>query len=259
VAGWATGFDAGPADEDLSQSVREYIVTNNNTALFESEGQPAIAANGTLTYRAKGGASGVATVTVQVRDNGGTSEGHGAVDTSDPQVFTITITSPATSITFQSTDLLLSTSSSDRAYDLKAEILKNGVPVMEKVVSACSLGFGTTFNKAITQVIGNFANTPVGFAASDTLSVRVSLRVSSSSPGGNSASGAIRLWYNVKTPPGDNSHIKATRAGTKVKYYLMPEFQLQKNGVVAGPTLAIDTVVGKTTYTVLGTWSTVGP
>ena len=79
-------------DEDLSQSVLEYIVTNNNNALFEAAGQPAIAANGTLTYTPKaGGASGVATVTVQVRDNGGTSEGHGAVDTSDPQLFTITI------------------------------------------------------------------------------------------------------------------------------------------------------------------------
>jgi len=260
VAGWATGFDAGPADEDLTQSVLEYIVSTNNNALFEAAGQPAIAANGTLTYRPKaGGAPGVATVTVQVRDNGGISEGHGAVDTSDPQVFTITITSPATSITFQSTDVLLSTSSSNRTYDLKAEILKNGVPVLEKVVSSCSLGFGTTINKAINEVIGNFANTAVGFAASDTLSVRVSLRVSSSSPGGNSASGAIRLWYNVKTPSGDSSHIRATRAGTAVKYYLMPGFQLQKNGVVAGPTMSIDQVVFKTTYTVLGTWSTVGP
>ena len=86
VAGWATGFDAGPPDEDLSQSVLRDIVTNNNNALFEPAGQPAIAADGTLTYTPKvGGAPGVATVTVQVRDNGGTSEGHGAVDTSDPQ------------------------------------------------------------------------------------------------------------------------------------------------------------------------------
>ncbi len=44
VAGWATGFDAGPPDEDVSQSVLQYIVTNNNNALFEPGGQPAIAA-----------------------------------------------------------------------------------------------------------------------------------------------------------------------------------------------------------------------
>ena len=153
VAGWATGFDAGPDDEDLSQSVLAYIVTNNNNALFEPGGQPAIAPNGTLTYTPKvGGSPGVATVTVQVRDNGGTSEGHGAVDTSDPQSFTITINpAPATPITFQRTDVWMSTSSSNRKYDLKAEILKNGVPVMEKVISNTTVGLASRSTRRSTS------------------------------------------------------------------------------------------------------------
>ena len=86
VAGWATGISAGPANE--SAQVADFIVTNNNNALFSV--QPAVAANGTLTYTPAPNANGSATVTVQVHDNGGTA--NGGVDTSAAQTFTITVT-----------------------------------------------------------------------------------------------------------------------------------------------------------------------
>jgi hypothetical protein len=160
-----------------------------------------------------------------------------------------------TSIAFQGTDVWMSTSTFNRRYDIKSEILKNGVPVLEKVLSNTTVGLLGFL--PLYEQIGSFPNTPVGFAASDTMSVRLSMRVSSSSPGGGSATGAIRLWYNI---PGSivDSHVHATVAGTAVKYYLISGSQLQKNGSVAGPTQSIDKTVGKNTYTEIGTWSRTG-
>ena len=86
VTGWATGISAGPANE--SAQVADFVVTSNNNALFSV--QPAVAANGTLTYTPAPNANGSATVTVQVHDNGGTA--NGGVDTSAAQTFTISVT-----------------------------------------------------------------------------------------------------------------------------------------------------------------------
>jgi hypothetical protein len=258
VAGWVTGFDAGPPDEDLTQGVAQYIVSNNNTALFST--QPAVAANGTLTYTPAAGATGTATVTVRVRDTGGTAEGHGAIDTSDAQTFTITLNpAPGVSIVFKSADLWMSTSSANRKFDLKAEVLKNGVVVASKLLTEEELGYGTSFDKAFCKQILAFAATAVSFGASDTLSVRVSVKLSNSSPGGSNASGAIRLWYNVPSQKGSTSHLHARRGTTDVKYYLIKPFKLQRDGVVLGPTQDVAAVVYKTAFTELGTWSITGP
>jgi hypothetical protein len=85
VAGWASSISAGPADE--SGQTLTFQVTNDNNALFAV--QPAVAANGTLTYTPANNANGSATVTVGLKDNGGTA--NGGVDTSPAQSFTITI------------------------------------------------------------------------------------------------------------------------------------------------------------------------
>jgi hypothetical protein len=85
VPGWATGIAAGPANES-SQSV-SFVVTTSNPNLFLV--QPAVSSNGTLTYRPKPLALGVATVTVRAVDNGGTA--NGGMDTSAPQSCTIVI------------------------------------------------------------------------------------------------------------------------------------------------------------------------
>jgi hypothetical protein len=84
--GWATAISAGPANES-SQGV-SFIVTNSNNALFAT--QPAVAANGTLTFTSAANANGAATVSVQIHDDGGTADG--GVDTSAAQTFTITVT-----------------------------------------------------------------------------------------------------------------------------------------------------------------------
>ena len=86
VAGWATAISAGPADE--SGQALTFTTTNDNNALFSV--QPAIAANGALTYTLAPNAFGSATITTTLKDNGGTA--NGSIDSSAPQTFTITVT-----------------------------------------------------------------------------------------------------------------------------------------------------------------------
>jgi len=86
VSNWVTGISAGPADES-GQTV-SFEVSNDTPAAFVD--QPAIDANGTLTFTPSSTAGGTtATVTVVAKDNGGTA--NGGVDMSGPQSFTITI------------------------------------------------------------------------------------------------------------------------------------------------------------------------
>ena len=84
-AGWATVIKPGPTNEN-SQFV-DFIVTNNNPGLFET--QPSITADGTLTFKPALNYGGSALVTVQLHDDGGTA--NGGVDTSAPQTFTINV------------------------------------------------------------------------------------------------------------------------------------------------------------------------
>lgn len=84
-AAWATNLSPGPANE--AGQTLAFLVTNSSAALFST--QPAVSADGTLTYVPALDASGTATVTVRLQDNGGTA--NGGVDTSAPQSFTITV------------------------------------------------------------------------------------------------------------------------------------------------------------------------
>lgn len=87
VSGWAA-FNAGGGDFEASQSVQSYIVSNViNASLFSV--QPTVQNDGTLTYTVAPNASGNASFTVRVRDNGGTA--FGGVDLSASQTFTISI------------------------------------------------------------------------------------------------------------------------------------------------------------------------
>jgi large repetitive protein len=87
VNAWATAISAGPANE--SAQVLDFIVSNDNNALFSA--QPAISPAGVLSYTPAADANGSATVSVSLHDNGGTA--NGGVDTSPVQTFTITVTS----------------------------------------------------------------------------------------------------------------------------------------------------------------------
>jgi hypothetical protein len=93
--GWASQISAG-APNEAGQTLT-FLVSNDNTAFFAV--QPAISADGTLTFTPAAGTSGgTATLTVQLHDDGGTADG--GVDTSPPVTFTITITvTPASALT----------------------------------------------------------------------------------------------------------------------------------------------------------------
>ncbi|MEA5570119.1 Calx-beta domain-containing protein [Calothrix sp. UHCC 0171] len=85
INNWATNISPGAPDEE--NQILEFVVTNNNTGLFEV--QPRITADGTLIYKPLANAYGNATVRVKLRDNGGKL--NGAVDTSPEETFNIVV------------------------------------------------------------------------------------------------------------------------------------------------------------------------
>ncbi|MGH3340029.1 MAG: Ig-like domain-containing protein, partial [Propionibacteriaceae bacterium] len=86
VADWATAVSAGPNESGLRVT---FEVTNDNNDLFSSGGKPSVAPDGTLTYEAAPNANGSATVSVKLRDDGGTL--NGAANSSAEQTFTINV------------------------------------------------------------------------------------------------------------------------------------------------------------------------
>tara|TARA_B100000700_G_scaffold301335_1_gene370491 strand:+ start:6395 stop:16000 length:9606 start_codon:yes stop_codon:yes gene_type:complete len=99
---WATSIDDG--DPEVSQTV-SFSVTNNNNSLFSS--QPAINADGDLTFTSTSNDNGSATVTIVLADDGGT--GNGGDDTYTSQTFTITVNA----VNDAPTDIALSSTSVD--------------------------------------------------------------------------------------------------------------------------------------------------
>ena len=85
--GWVSAISPGPSNES-GQTV-DFLVSNDNAALFDVA--PAIDASGNLTFIPAANAFGMATVNVQLHDDGGTA--NGGQDTSAAQTFTITINS----------------------------------------------------------------------------------------------------------------------------------------------------------------------
>ncbi|MEO8673659.1 MAG: Ig-like domain-containing protein [Tahibacter sp.] len=80
-------FDAGPADEDASQSVSAYLIDSiADPSGVLMPGSLSINSAGTLDYELSG-TGGVATISARVRDNGGTA--NGGVDTSFAKSFGI--------------------------------------------------------------------------------------------------------------------------------------------------------------------------
>ena len=85
VAGFAT-FDPGDSSES-HQNVLEYVLDTQNEQLFQT--LPSINTAGSLTFTPANNAFGSTTVSVFVRDDGGT--GNGGIDTSETQLLTISI------------------------------------------------------------------------------------------------------------------------------------------------------------------------
>jgi methionine-rich copper-binding protein CopC len=106
-ANWATSISAGP--NETGQALTFEVTANTNTALFASG--PAISSSGTLTFTPAAGATGSASITIQLRDDGGTA--NSGVDVSSTYTFTITLdtaptvvsTSPANGATNSATNV----------------------------------------------------------------------------------------------------------------------------------------------------------
>jgi hypothetical protein len=86
VPNWATAISAGT--NESGQTVTFQVTNNTNAALFSAA--PAISPTGTLTYTPAANANGTATITIDLKDDGGTA--NGGVDTSPTQTFVITVT-----------------------------------------------------------------------------------------------------------------------------------------------------------------------
>ena len=85
IVGWATNILAGPENESV-QTVN-FTVENTSPELFAV--QPALSPTGQLTYTPAPNASGIATLTITLMDNGGTS--NEGINQSAPVTRTLTI------------------------------------------------------------------------------------------------------------------------------------------------------------------------
>ena len=86
IPGTATSILAGPADESTQVLVFN-ITSNTNPALFSAG--PLLAADGTLSFTPAAGNVGTASITIELMDDGGTTDG--GVDTSPTQVLDIVV------------------------------------------------------------------------------------------------------------------------------------------------------------------------
>ena len=85
---WSTAIGPGGGADEVAQTVAFQIVSNSNAAMFSAG--PAISPTGTLTFTPATNQSGTATITVNLKDSGGTA--NGGVDTSANQTFVISVT-----------------------------------------------------------------------------------------------------------------------------------------------------------------------
>jgi subtilisin-like proprotein convertase family protein len=80
-------MSAGPPNES-GQTLTFAVAGDTNPSLFSAG--PAVSANGTLTYTTAANANGAATITLQLKDNGGTA--NGGQNASATQTFVVTVT-----------------------------------------------------------------------------------------------------------------------------------------------------------------------
>jgi large repetitive protein len=96
VSPWATAIDDGDDPPGITQTLTFNVTGNTNPSLFSAG--PSISPTGVLTYTPAANASGTATITLNLLDDGGTA--NGGDDTSDPQSFTITVNATNDAPTF---------------------------------------------------------------------------------------------------------------------------------------------------------------
>ena len=142
VPGFAS-FEPGGGSDESGQSVLDYLLSNDNNALFIT--QPDIANNGELSFELAAGGSGSATVTVQVRDDGGTA--NGGDDTSAMVTFSITVGAEADLQLSKTVDPLIVAPGEEVVYTL--EVFNAGPSTANDVVITDELPAGQTLIESI--------------------------------------------------------------------------------------------------------------
>jgi hypothetical protein len=176
VVNFVTQISKGTRASESTQTV-SFNVTNTNNALFSA--QPAIAADGTLTYTPAASGSGSATVSIVAQDNGGTA--NGGVNSSAPQTFNITIT-PADNL------------------DLSALALSTGT--VSPVFTAATTSYSTSVSDTVASVT-------LTATLADT-AMKLSINGSAATSG--SASPALPLDYGPNTLTATVSNPSGTRS-----------------------------------------------
>ena len=219
-AGWATAISAGPTDEN--GQVVSFNVSNNNTAIFSA--QPAIAANGTLTFTPQTGASGTATITVFAQDNGGVA--NGGVDASASQTFVITILPTP-----------LNVAPTINSIANVIQMIGGAPPTVQ--LSGITAGLGETQALQVTATSNNTVIVPnptIGYASPNAIgtlslgnvtqlgSATITVTVRDAGPDGSfltSDDGVVSTQFTVTTvpynaPPNANDATRSTTAGVAI-------------------------------------------
>jgi hypothetical protein len=138
-------------------------------------------------------------------------------------------------------------------FDLRAELLKNGVVIAQGQLDGVP-GGSSGFNNAVARVINFGLLSTAVFDQGDSLGLRLSVRIAANVPGHNSAT--ARVWYGDQAA---NSRLDALVNGVARTFYLTDGFALTANPG-AGPRRAADVFVARTDgnpFRPFGTWSIV--
>ena len=222
VASWATAISAGPPNE-AGQKL-SFTVTTTNNGLFAVP--PALDSNGKMTFNPAPIASGKATVTVVLKDDGGIA--NGGHDTSASQSFTIMIkpvnqpptvalTSPTSGQSFDApaTVVLRATAVDADGTVAEVEFFANGSQVGQALTMPYQLSWSNVLAGNYTLVARATDNSgATADSASVTITVRNALSLTLTSPlsGGNYCPGTPLAFAATVSGP--------TLPGTQVEFFL---------------------------------------
>lgn len=181
LAGWAVDISAGPANES-TQSLT-FDVSSDNSSLFSV--QPAVTAGGTLSFTPAPDQFGTATLSVTLRDNGGTASG--GSDTSAAQTLLVDVQPVNDPPAFSTgTDVTVTEDS--------------GAQTLQNWATAITPGPGETGQAVSFQVTGN--TNPALFAAGPALAADGTLTFTPAQDATGAAQITLRLSDNGGTANG---------------------------------------------------------
>jgi CSLREA domain-containing protein len=221
ISGWATNISTGAPNE--FQSLQFIVNNNSNPSLFSSG--PFINSSGSLSYTPAFNANGSATITIVLKDNGGTA--NGGQDTSAEQSFTITVNAvndapvnqfPFSSSTLTDTPLVFSTANFNAisvtdvdagSDDLTVTLTATSGTVSLSGVAGLTFGTGDGTDDATVSFSGTLTNLNAAlngltFKPASGFSGFASLQISTNDQGHNGSGGAKTdtdtISINVRSP-----------------------------------------------------------